>query len=423
GSHCPRLLSLAVSRRSHCPRLLSLHVSGLLRLNDSALAERAPGKVVRLLPRQMYLNVEEDEGRTLERKRNIIFCLITKIMKEEKELHIDNLVFKVIDACQKWESGRSPKFLSFCCSHTDVLSCIMHLVSQGYVRRREDSPHILDYLSKDPSTPHKGKAHISFQNSSKKKQDHGSNSSKSSPASTGGGTEQGVLETVLLPMGRTLRPEEVTALMLQTVTQVSDTLSVTPDSAQHLLIHCKWNVDLLLQRYTDDPELLLVASGLDVPDPQPPQSPLPTCPVCVSPLTPSDSPPTLCCRHFCCKSCWNEYLTTRIEQNLVLNCTCPTTDCPAQPTSDFIRKIISSKEVIEKYEKSLLRGFVDCCSNLTWCTNPQGCDRVLCKEGQGSGAACAKCSWLSCFSCSFPEVRISHIHPIIYLTVSRTVTS
>lgn len=48
------------------------------------------------------------------------------------------------------------------------------------------------------------------------------------------------------------------------------------------------------------------------------------------------------------QSCWNEYLTTRIEQNLVLHCTCPIADCPAQPTGAFIRSIVSSPEVISK---------------------------------------------------------------------------
>ncbi|KAM4770805.1 cullin-9 isoform 2-T2 [Rhinophrynus dorsalis] len=376
---------------------------GLLCLNENAMIERGPGKVLRLFPRQTYLNVEEDEGSTLERKRNIIFCLITQIMKEEKELHIDNLVFRVIEACQKLEARRSLKFLSIGCSQTDVLSCIMHLTGQGYVRRSEDRPHILEYFSKDPSTPHKGKANISFLSVHQKKNtDRGS---KSPCASSGAWTDQGVLETVPLPLGRTLCQDEVRALMDQMVSQVSETLSVTQDTAQHLLIHCRWNVDLLLQKYTDDPEPLLTASGLEVRDPQHPESPLPTCPVCVCPLSPEESHLTLCCRHSCCKNCWKEYLTTQIEQNLVLNCTCPTMDCLAQPTSDFIRNIISSKEIIEKYEKSLLRGFVEGCFNLTWCTNPQGCDRVLCKEGLGSGAACAKCSWLSCFNCSFPEAH------------------
>ncbi|XP_066451529.1 cullin-9 isoform X2 [Eleutherodactylus coqui] len=376
------------------------HKNGLLYVNGDLVMGRTPGKVLVLVPRQTYLNVEEDEGRTMEKKRNIILCLITQIMKVEKELHIDNLVFRVIESCQKLNFGMNLKFLSFSCSHADVLSCIMYLVNQGYARRGDESPHIIEYLSRDPSTPQKSKAHISLQSSDKKKQEVATKS-----PSCGGAVEQAVLESVLLPMGRTLSQEEAWALMSQMVDQVSDTLSVTPDVAQHLLVHCKWNIDQLLQRYTEDPEALLIASGLTVQEPHQPESPQPTCPVCVSPLSPLDNPPSLCCKHFCCKNCWNEYLSTRIEQNLVLTCTCPTTDCLAQPTSDFIRKIISSKEVIEKYEKALLRGFVESCSNLTWCTNPQGCDRILCKEGLGSGAACAKCSWMSCFNCSFPEAH------------------
>lgn len=50
---------------------------------------------IQLLPRQMYLNVDEDATSTLERKRNYIYCLIVHILKQEKEMHIDNLVFKV----------------------------------------------------------------------------------------------------------------------------------------------------------------------------------------------------------------------------------------------------------------------------------------------------------------------------------------
>ncbi|XP_071370701.1 cullin-9, partial [Centroberyx affinis] len=57
---------------------------GVLRLN-----QQAGGGVAScfLLPRQTYLNVDEDAARTLERKRNYIYCLIVHIMKEEKEMH------------------------------------------------------------------------------------------------------------------------------------------------------------------------------------------------------------------------------------------------------------------------------------------------------------------------------------------------
>ncbi|XP_059576337.1 cullin-9 isoform X3 [Alligator mississippiensis] len=384
---------------------------GILQLNEAVLL-RGSGQHLWLLPRQTYLNVKEDEGSTLERKRNIICCLTVQILKEEKQLHIDNLVFRVIDACQKWEAGATPKFLSFCCSSTDVLSCILHLLNQGYIRRLEDSPQLVEYISTEPTTPHRGQAQVLFQSLESKSQqtdlgkDQVTRKFSAFRLNAGGiGTEEVLMETLLLPMGRTMSQDEVEMLMNQTVQQVLDTLSVSADRAQHLLIHCKWNVDLLIQRYTEDPELLLISSGLQVRSPQQPPSPVTLCPVCVNQLCPDDSIPTLCCMHYCCKSCWNEYLTTRIEQNLVLNCTCPISNCPAQLTTDFIRSIISSKEVIAKYEKAILRGYVECCFNLTWCTNPQGCDQILCKEGLSCGEACSKCSWISCFNCNFPEAH------------------
>uniref|UniRef100_A0A8C6VFM6 Cullin 7 n=1 Tax=Naja naja TaxID=35670 RepID=A0A8C6VFM6_NAJNA len=135
----------------------------ILLLNEGTLCQ-ASGQRLWLLPKQMYLNVEENEGCALEKKRNTICCLLVQILKAEKEMHIDNLVFKVIDVCQKRESGSTQKFLNFCCSSTDVLSCILHLLSQGYIQRQEDNPHILEYISADPTTPHRGQAQLMFQN-------------------------------------------------------------------------------------------------------------------------------------------------------------------------------------------------------------------------------------------------------------------
>ncbi|XP_009583526.1 PREDICTED: cullin-9-like, partial [Fulmarus glacialis] len=115
---------------------------GVLRLNQAALAH-ASGRHLRLLPQQRYLQAERAEVSALERKRNILCCLITRILKVEKQLHVDNLVFKVIDACQKGELGPGLQFLSFCCHSVDVLSCVLHLLNQGYLRRQEERPHVL----------------------------------------------------------------------------------------------------------------------------------------------------------------------------------------------------------------------------------------------------------------------------------------
>lgn len=65
-----------------------------------------------LLPKQTYLNVDEDAARSLERKRNFIYCIIIQIMKAEKEMHIDNLVFRVRPCsffmCNQWRSSTDP---------------------------------------------------------------------------------------------------------------------------------------------------------------------------------------------------------------------------------------------------------------------------------------------------------------------------
>ncbi|KAM9273170.1 cullin-9 isoform 6-T6 [Cariama cristata] len=378
---------------------------GVLRLNQAALAQ-ASGHHLRLLPQQRYLRVERAEVSALERKRNILCCLITRILKVKKQLHIDNLVFMVIDACQKGELGPGLQFLSFCCHSVDVLSCVLHLLNQGYLRRQEQRPHVLEYVSAEPTTSLGGQAQMVFQ----------SRPPKSSPDEDSidclywlnpgiSRSEEFLMAMLQVPMGHTLSPEEAKLLMNQTVQQVQDTLSIPDDVARHLLMHCRWNVDFLIQSYVENRETLLISSGLQVQDAQPPPSPGTHCPVCVNQLCPTEKPPTLCCMHYCCKPCWSEYLTTRIEQNMVVNCTCPISECRAQPTTAFIYSIVSSEDIIAKYEKALLRGYVECCSNLTWCTNPQGCDQILLKDGLGYGAACSKCSWISCFNCNFPEAH------------------
>ncbi|XP_072406793.1 cullin-9 isoform X1 [Chiloscyllium punctatum] len=388
-------------------------LKGILRLNEKILCKGSANKqYCSLLPKQTYLNVDEDAASTLERKRNIIYCMIIQIMKSEKELHIDNLVFKVIESCQNQGSSLAHKFLHFNCSNMDVLSCIMHLINKGYIRRNDDNPHILEYVLEDPATPRKGQAHTIFRKLGAKTMEPNDKENLSLFSFDSGfeagsqSSEEGVLETVLMSMGRTMNQEEVQQLMNQTVLQVADTLSISTDMSQHLLMHSKWNVDLLVQRYAEDREVLLLAAGLQVRNPQTFNSPITQCPVCLNLLSnESEAAPTLCCKHYCCKSCWKEYLITRIEQNLVQNCTCPISDCPAQPTNEFISSIISDSEIAAKYSKILLRGYVECCSNLTWCTNPQGCDQILCKEGIGSVGTCSKCCWSSCFSCNFPEAH------------------
>ncbi|KAM9803935.1 LOW QUALITY PROTEIN: cullin-9 [Neosynchiropus ocellatus] len=372
---------------------------GVLRLNQrvTSLSRDGVRKHVRLLPEQTYLDVDKDAADALERKRNFIYCRIVLIMKQEKRLHIDNLVYKVLDWCQKQSAEDSPAGGHFGCSSGDVLSCILHVICRGCVRRSQDNPHVLEYLPEDPPSPSKGHAHLSFCQAQVSKEGQ-----RVSPRPF----EDGILDGLLFSMGRTMSKDEVHQLMQKTILQMSETLGVESDWAEHLLLFYKWNVDLLVGRYTEDPDTLLMAAGLTIRNPEPPLTATSICPVCLSPPGGAAEPaPALSCLHYCCKSCWQEYLSARIEQNLVMNCKCPITDCQARPTSHFFFRVLTDGEVVLKYKAALLRSYVDSCSNLTWCTNPQGCDQILCQENMSNMGTCSKCCWSTCFSCNFPEAH------------------
>ncbi|KAM8809276.1 LOW QUALITY PROTEIN: cullin-9-like [Eudromia elegans] len=121
-----------------------------LRLNRAALAH-ASGRRLRLLPQQTYLRAETAAASgALERKRNVLCCLIARILKAEKQLHVDNLVFRVLDACRKGGCGPGPQLPRFCCHSVDVLSCVLHLLHQGCLRRQQGRPQVLEFVSAEP---------------------------------------------------------------------------------------------------------------------------------------------------------------------------------------------------------------------------------------------------------------------------------
>lgn len=234
----------------------------------------------------------------------------------------------MLAACQKGELGPGLQFPSFCCHSVDVLSCVLHLLNQGYLRRQEERPHVLEYVPDEPTTPPGGQAQMVFQRQlpatspDEDSQDCPYRYGCMSPGVGGlciptlcrcatflyvrsnSGTdraEEFLLAMLPVPMGHTLSLEEAKLLMNQTVQRVQDTLSIPEDVARHLLMHCRWNVDFLIHCYVEDRRSLLIASGLEVEDAQRPPSPGTHCPVCVNQLCPTEKPPSLCCMHYCCK--------------------------------------------------------------------------------------------------------------------------
>nr|XP_015092906.1 cullin-7 [Vicugna pacos] len=124
---------------------------GVLKIRDGSEEPRPRRGNVWLIPAQTYLKAEDEEGRNLERRRNLLNCLIVRILKAhgDEGLHIDQLVCLVLEA---WQKGPCPPRglvsslgRGAACSSADVLSCVLHLLGKGTVRRQDDRPQMLSY--------------------------------------------------------------------------------------------------------------------------------------------------------------------------------------------------------------------------------------------------------------------------------------
>ncbi|XP_005389805.1 PREDICTED: cullin-7 isoform X2 [Chinchilla lanigera] len=124
---------------------------GVLKIRDAADEPRPRWGSVWLVPPQTYLEVEDEEGRSLEKRRNLLNCLVVRILKAhgDEGLHIDRLVCLVLEA---WQKGPCPPrgLISnlgkgATCSSTDVLSSILHLLGKGTLRRHDTRPQVLSY--------------------------------------------------------------------------------------------------------------------------------------------------------------------------------------------------------------------------------------------------------------------------------------
>ncbi|XP_045397945.1 cullin-7 isoform X3 [Lemur catta] len=152
----PDMLNQAIGPLTSSRGPLDLHEpkdvpGGFLKIRDSSEELRPRRGNVWLIPPQTYLQAEDEEGRNLEKRRNLVNCLIVRILKShgDEGLHIDQLVCLVLEA---WQKGPCPSRglvstlgRGSACSSTDVLSCILHLLGKGTLRRHDARPQMLSY--------------------------------------------------------------------------------------------------------------------------------------------------------------------------------------------------------------------------------------------------------------------------------------
>ncbi|KAF0699866.1 Aste57867_9576 [Aphanomyces stellatus] len=180
------------------------------------------------------------------------------------------------------------------------------------------------------------------------------------------------------------------------IADVASVLSLPKAKASLLLRHFFWDKEKLLDQYCSDPVGVSEAAGaVSTGEEEESKEVKRRCAICCEDET--SQLVALGCKHFFCVDCWVPYLQIKIAEGpACITTTCPQHGCNER-VSDLIFQKLLPKENFAKYEKYLLRSFVDINKTVKWCPSP-GCDKAISSSGGLTTVACV-CGCLFCLRC------------------------
>ena len=106
---------------------------------------------------------------------------------------------------------------------------------------------------------------------------------------------------------------------------------------------------------------------------------------------------TLYCGHFCCQSCWVEYIKTEIGRGNTIGIKCVDINCDVYLDKAFITNIIQDESLLRKYERYRKRAEIIGMVNAKFCPKPD-CDSYLLYSNDGKYVKC-KNGHNYCYTC------------------------
>uniref|UniRef100_A0A131Y3K0 RBR-type E3 ubiquitin transferase n=1 Tax=Ixodes ricinus TaxID=34613 RepID=A0A131Y3K0_IXORI len=201
-----------------------------------------------------------------------------------------------------------------------------------------------------------------------------------------------------------LRPQDLQEAKDLLLVETSDMLHVPLFTAEALLRTHDWSQVALLEAWVQDPVGCCLGAGvqpttsalhardvgpgldprlvtqefqdasLNSPRAQachlPPKTP---CDICSEPMR--DDPVAVPCQHQFCFSCWQCYLTLKIQEGSVQGIVCPAVDCPQLVPVDVIEQLVSP-EMVRRYLQFDIEAFVETNPDIKWCPWA-GCGRAV----------------------------------------------
>ncbi|KAM3930738.1 cullin-9-like [Leptodactylus fuscus] len=122
--------------------ILSRHGNtGCLSVREAALHDLGSRTVLDFTARRDDRRTSEELTSRLEERRNSVLCRLERVMKEEREIRMDKLLFRVLDGFRSEVSSTLPHD----CGVPDVLPCIMRQLDKGVIYRKPSNLLILCY--------------------------------------------------------------------------------------------------------------------------------------------------------------------------------------------------------------------------------------------------------------------------------------
>ncbi|KAK4487891.1 hypothetical protein RD792_003629 [Penstemon davidsonii] len=195
-----------------------------------------------------------------------------------------------------------------------------------------------------------------------------------------------------------LNEDDIRQLQEENITQISTVLSISRVAAGILLRHYNWSVSKVNDEWFADEEKVRKTVGLlenHVPFPDAIEL---TCGICFD-TCPRNRISTAACGHPFCVMCWQGYISTAINDGPgCLNLRCPDPSCGAAVGQDMVNKLASVEDK-SRYNRYILRSFVEDNRKTKWCPGP-GCDfAVDLIVGGGSYDVTCRCSHSFCWNC------------------------
>jgi len=207
-----------------------------------------------------------------------------------------------------------------------------------------------------------------------------------------------------------LSTEKIVEHMVDCIKEVNTVIQIPTTTVRILLNHFKWDKEKLMERYYSDDQEAMFGEAKVVPPHRKIAIHPPTgsrsakmatfeCEICFLTL-PKGNMTGLECGHFFCKSCWTEYLNTKImDEGASQMIECPGSKCDILVDDQTVMNLVKDPRIKLKYQQLITNSFVQCNRLMRWCSAPNCSNAVRASHIEPKAVKCG-CGHMFCFACS-----------------------